>query len=61
MPWRYPPKPQTVTVLPEIRERVEDLARRDRVRAVRLLREETGLPLTFSVRLVDHWTDSGSA
>jgi hypothetical protein len=42
-------------VLPEIRERVVAQARSDGVRAVRLLREETGLPLAFAVRLVDHW------
>jgi hypothetical protein len=55
MPFRYKARPETVTVLPEIRERVVAQARSDRVRAVRLLREETGLPLAFAVRLVDHW------
>ena len=60
MPWRYPPKPAAVTVDPDIRARVLDLAREDRVRAVRLLREETGLPLQFSVVLIDEWLD-GSA
>ncbi len=55
MPWRYRPRPETITVDPAIRQRVYDLARHDRVRAVRLLREETGLPLDFSVLLVDSW------
>jgi hypothetical protein len=58
MPWRYAFKPETVTVLPEIREPVVELARTDRVRAVRLLREETGLPLAVAVRLVGHWCAS---
>ena len=57
MPWKYPPKPAAVTVDPDIRARVLDLARQDRVRAVRLLREETGLPLQFSVALIDGWLD----
>ena len=60
MPWRYRPKPAAVSVDPDIRARVLDLAREDRVRAVRLLREETGLPLQFSVVLIDEWLD-GSA
>ncbi|SOE01064.1 MazG family protein [Blastococcus haudaquaticus] len=55
MPWSSPPKPAAITVDPHIRARVLDLARDDRVRAVRLLREETGLPLRFSVVLVDSW------
>ncbi|HET6394777.1 MAG TPA: MazG family protein [Blastococcus sp.] len=57
MPWKYLPKPAAVTVDPDIRARVLDLARQDRVRAVRLLREETGLPLQFSVALIDGWLD----
>jgi len=57
VPWKYPPKPAAVTVDPDIRARVLDLARQDRVRAVRLLREETGLPLQFSVALIDGWLD----
>ena len=55
MPWRHPPKPAAVTVDPDIRARVLDLARQNRARAVRLLREETGLPLQFSVVLIDEW------
>ena len=55
VPWSYPPKPAAVTVDPDVRARVVDLARRERVRAVRLLREETGLPLRFAVELIDSW------
>ena len=60
MPWSYPPRPETITVDPRIHARVVDLARHDRVGAVRLLREETGLPLRFSVALVDSWLDPAS-
>ncbi len=59
MPWSYPPKPAAVTVDPAVRARVLDLARQDRVRAVRLLREETGLDLRFSTVLVDSWLTTG--
>jgi XTP/dITP diphosphohydrolase len=55
VPWSYAPKPTAIPVDPAVRARVVDLARQDRVRAVRLLREETGLPRRFSVALVDSW------
>jgi hypothetical protein len=42
---------------PLIRERLLDLATRDRVGAVRLLRQETGLPLDVAVRPVGSWLD----
>jgi len=54
MPWRYEFRPETVTVLPDIRERVVAAASSDQVGAVRLLREETGLPLTVAAQLVRH-------
>lgn len=59
MPWRYEFRPETVTVLPEIRERVVAEASSGQVAAVRLLREETGLPLLVAAQLVRHWTASG--
>jgi hypothetical protein len=59
MPWRYRPRPETIDVDPEIRGRVVEVARRDKVRGVRLLREETGLSLAFAVALVDHWVAAG--
>jgi 8-oxo-dGTP pyrophosphatase MutT (NUDIX family) len=59
MPWRYEFRPETVTVLPEIRERVVAEASSGQVAAVRLLREETGLPLSVAAQLVRHWTASG--
>jgi hypothetical protein len=43
----------------EIRGRVVELARRDKVRCIKLLREETGLSLAFAVALVDSWLDEG--
>jgi hypothetical protein len=55
MPWRYRPRPETIDVDPEIRGRVVELARRDKVRGIRLLREATGLSLTVAVALVDSW------
>jgi len=55
MPWSFKPKPENVSVKPEIRERVVDLARQDQVKGLRLLREETGLPLTFAAILLNHW------
>jgi|tagenome__1003787_1003787.scaffolds.fasta_scaffold16453579_1 XTP/dITP diphosphohydrolase len=59
MPWRYRPRPETIDVNPEIRGRVVELGRQDKVRGIRLLREETGLSLTFAVALVDSWLDGG--
>ncbi len=59
MPWRYEFRPETVTVLPDIRERVVAAAGSGEVGAVRLLREETGLPLTVAAQLVRFWIRSG--
>ena len=60
MPWRYRPRPETIDVVPEIRARVVELARRDKVLGIKLLREETGLSLTFAVALVNSWIDGGN-
>jgi 8-oxo-dGTP pyrophosphatase MutT (NUDIX family) len=56
VPWTFEPKPENVTVVPHVQQRVVELAAQSFSRAVRLLREETGLPLDFSVALVQHWT-----
>jgi hypothetical protein len=61
VPWTYKARPETVTVDPRIRERVLERARGDRVAAVGLLREETGLSLTFAVALVDSWLGEASS
>ena len=61
MPWSYEPRPETITVDPQIRARVLERAAGDVAGAVRLLREETGLPLKFSVLLVDSWLAEGSS
>ena len=55
MPWSVKPKPENVMVKPEIHRQVVELARQDKGRGVRLLREETGLPLTFAAILVNYW------
>jgi hypothetical protein len=55
MPWSFTPKPENVMVKPEIQDRVVELSRKDKVRAVGLLREETGLPLKYATVLVDYW------
>ena len=57
MPETYPARPEAVGVAPRIRARVLDLALRDKIAAVRLLREETGLPAEFAVPMVDSWLD----
>ena len=57
MPWSYRPRPEAITVDLRIRARVVELAGQDKVAAVRVLREETGLPLKFSVVLIDSWLD----
>ena len=59
MPWRYEFHPETVTVRPDIHERVMAAALSDEVGAVRLLRQETGLPLTVAAQLVRFWTHDG--
>lgn len=59
MPWRYEFRPETVSVRTDIQQRVVAAAASGQVAAVRLLREETGLPLTVSVQLVRSWTRSG--
>jgi len=59
MPWRYEFRPETVTVLPDIQERVVAAASSDEVSGVRLLREETGLPLAVAAQLVRFWTRPG--
>lgn len=60
MPWRYEFRPETVTVLPDIHERVLAAASSGEVAAVRLLREETGLPLAVAAQLVRFWTRTGT-
>jgi hypothetical protein len=57
VPWNYKPKPENIMVKPEIHDRVVTLAREDLIKGVRLLREETGLPLTFASVLVKHWLE----
>jgi hypothetical protein len=55
MPLSFKPKPENIMVRSDIHQRVVELAHQDRVRGVRLLREETGLPLKFAVTLIDYW------
>ncbi|SOC47231.1 hypothetical protein SAMN05660748_0703 [Blastococcus aggregatus] len=57
MPWSFKPKPENVMVKPEVQARVVELARQNKARGVRLLREETGLPLTFAAVLVNTWLE----
>lgn len=61
MTWEFKPKPENVMVRPEIQDRVVEVSREDRVRAVLLLRKETGLPLKYAMVLVDYWLQESRA